>query len=104
MGYRKPALLYKPIDSLPELGHTMADLSERTESTINAVLGFVVVLAILGGTIALVFTNLETLVVAFENYTSANATLQALVPIFGLVLGVLIVLGIVKLVRRSTDV
>lgn len=83
----------------------MADgLSDKTESTINAVLGFIVVLAILGGTIALVFTNLDTLVSAFENFTSSNATLQLLVPIFGLVLGVLIVLGIVKLVRRSTDV
>ncbi len=82
----------------------MADLSERTESTINSVLGFIVVLALLGGTIALVFTNLDTLVTAFENFTSSNATLQALVPIFGLVLGVLIVLGIVKLVRKSTDV
>lgn len=86
------------------MGLFMADLSERTESTINSVLGFIVVLALLGGTIALVFTNLDTLVTAFENFTSSNATLQTLVPIFGLVLGVLIVLGIVKLVRKSTDV
>lgn len=82
----------------------MADLSERTESTINSVLGFIVVLALLGGTIAIVFTNLDTLVNAFQNFTSSNPTLEAIVPIFGLVLGVLIVLGIVKLVRRSTDV
>lgn len=80
------------------------DLAEKSESTINAVLGFIVVLALLGGTIALVFTNLDTLVSAFEDFTSDNATLQALVPIFGLVLGVLIVLGIVKLVRKSTDI
>jgi hypothetical protein len=82
----------------------MADISEKSESTINAVLGLVVVLALLGGTIALVFTNLDTLVEAFQNFTSSNTTLQAIVPIFGLVLGVFIVLGIVRLVRRSTDV
>jgi hypothetical protein len=82
----------------------MADISGKAESTINAVLGFIVVLALLGGTIALIFTNLETLVAAFENFTSSNATLAALVPIFGLVLGVAIVLGVVALVRRSTDV
>lgn len=97
------ALTYLPISLV--IGAGMADaLSDKTESTINAVLGFIVVLAILGGTIALVFTNLETLVVAFQNFTSENATLAALVPIFGLVLGVLIVLGIVRLVRRTTDV
>jgi hypothetical protein len=83
----------------------MADLTEKSESTINAVLGFIVVLAILGGTIALVFTNMDAVVGAFSGYTNADsATLAALVPIFGLVLGVLIVLGIVKLVRKSTDV
>lgn len=82
----------------------MADISGKAESTINAVLGFIVVLALLGGTIALIFTNLDTLVAAFENFTSSNATLAALVPIFGLVLGVTIVLGVVALVRRSTDV
>lgn len=84
----------------------MADgLSDKAESTINAVLGFIVVLAILGGTIALVFTNMDTLTSAFLNYTNADSsTLEALVPIFGLVLGVLIVLGIVKLVRKGTDV
>ncbi len=82
----------------------MADLSEKAESTINTVLGFIVVLALLGGTIALVFTNLDTLVGAFQNFTSENPVLAALVPIFGLVLGVLIVLGIVKLVKKSTDV
>lgn len=104
-GYRKARLLYKFIDTWCSLVGFMADgLSERTESTINAVLGFIVVLALLGGTVALVFTNMNTLVTAFENFTSDNATLQALVPIFGLVLGVLIVLGIVKLVRRSTDI
>lgn len=80
----------------------MADISGKAESTINAVLGFVVVLALLGGTIALVFTNMNTLVGAFQNFTSGNATLQALVPIFGLVLGIGIVLGIVGLVRRAT--
>jgi len=82
----------------------MADLSEKAETTINAVLGFIVVLALLGGTIALVFTNLDTLVSAFQDFTSDDPTLAALVPIFGLVLGVLIVLGIVRLVKKSTDV
>lgn len=82
----------------------MADLSSVAEDTITKVIGFIVVLALLGGTIALVFTNLNTLVDAFLDYTSNSTVLQALVPIFGLVLGVFIVLGIVKLVRRSTNV
>lgn len=82
----------------------MADLSSVAEDTITKVIGFIVVLALLGGTIALVFTNLNTLVDAFLAYTSNSTVLQALVPIFGLVLGVFIVLGIVKLVRRSTNV
>lgn len=82
----------------------MADLSAQAEDTITKVIGFIVVLALLGGTVALVFTNLNTLVDAFQNYTSNNTVLQALVPIFGLVLGVFIVLGIVKLVRHSTQV
>lgn len=82
----------------------MADLSAQAESTITKVIGFIVVLALLGGTIALVFTNLNTLVDAFQDYTSNNTVLAALVPIFGLVLGVFIVLGIVKLVRSSAEV
>jgi hypothetical protein len=48
---------------------------------------------------------MDTLVVAFTNYTNVDSpTLEALVPIFGLVIGVLIVLGVVALVRRSTEV
>lgn len=82
----------------------MADLSAQAESTITKVIGFIVVLALLGGTIALVFANLNTLVDAFQDYTSNNTVLAALVPIFGLVLGVFIVLGIVKLVRSSAEV
>ena len=40
----------------------MADLSAQAEDTITKVIGFIVVLALLGGTVALVFTNLNTLV------------------------------------------
>ena len=79
-------------------------LSNKAEGVIEAVIGFIVVLTILGGTIALIFTNMSTLVDGFEAFTSNNTVLQALVPIFGLVLGVLIVLGIVKLVKRFTSV
>lgn len=80
----------------------LSGLSGMTEGVIGKVLGFIVVLAILGGTIALVFTNLNTLVDAFENFTSNSTVLAALVPIFGLVIGVLIVLAIVKLIRNFT--
>lgn len=79
-------------------------LEASANGTIEKVLAFIVVLAILGGTIALVFTNLDTLVTAFENFTSSNAVLAALVPVFGLVLGIGVILGIVKLVKRSTNV
>lgn len=82
----------------------LSGLSGKAEGTLDAVIGFIVVLAILGGTVALIFTNLDTLVEAFEGFTSNNTVLAALVPIFGLVLGVLVVLGIVKLVRRFTNV
>src|SRR5687768_16268469 len=57
--------VYKGLPTVAIWWIPMADLSERTESTINSVLGFIVVLALLGGTIALVFTNLDTLVEAF---------------------------------------
>lgn len=80
----------------------LSGISDLTEGVIGRILAFIVVLAILGGTVALVFTNLNTLVDAFENFTSNNSVLVALVPIFGLVIGVLIVLAIVKLVRDST--
>lgn len=80
----------------------LSGLGGMTEDVIGKVLGFIVVLAILGGTIALVFTNLNTLVDAFEGFTSNSTVLAALVPIFGLVLGVLIVLGIVKIIQRFT--
>lgn len=76
-------------------------LEAQADKTINSVLGIVVILAILGGTIALVFTNLNTVVSAFEDYTGDNAVLQALVPVFGLVVGIGIVLGLAKLVRRA---
>jgi len=79
-------------------------LEATANGTIEKVLGFIVVLAILGGTIALVFSNLDTLVSAFEDFTSDNAVLAALVPVFGLVLGIGVVLGIVKLVKRATSV
>lgn len=81
----------------------MADLASGAENTIDKVLTFIVVLALLGGTIGLVFTNLNTLVDAFQQFTSNNTVLQAIVVIFGLVIGVFVVLGIVKLVRKSLD-
>lgn len=86
------------------LNMAFSGLSNKAEGVIEAVIGFIVVLAILGGTVALIFTNMSTLVDAFEAFTSNSTVLQALVPIFGLVLGVLIVLGIVKLVKRFTSV
>lgn len=79
-------------------------LSGKTEGVLDRVLGVIVILAILGGTIGLVFTNMDEVINAFTDYSGNSTVLNALVPIFGLVLGVLIVLGIVKIIRRFSDV
>lgn len=79
-------------------------LGDMAENTIARVLGLIVVLALLGGTIALVFTNMDTLIDAFSGYNGSDPVVTAIVGIFGLVLGVFIVLGIVRIVQRATDV
>lgn len=79
-------------------------LSGKTEGVLDRVLGIIVILAILGGTITLVFSNMDSVINAFTDYSGNSTVLNALVPVFGLVLGVLIVLGIVKVIRRFSDI
>lgn len=78
------------------------DLGSKAEGVTDRVLGLVVVIAILGGTIALVFTNLGVLVGAFSNPSLNNTTLNAIVPVLGLVCGITAVFGVVRLVKHAT--
>jgi len=80
----------------------MPDLYGASEGVIGKVLAFVVVLAIVGGTIALVFTNLGSVITEFESATTGNATLDAIIPILGLVVGVGVVFGIVAIIVKAT--
>lgn len=79
------------------------DLGSKAEGVMDKVLGFVVVLALIGGTIALVFTNLGTVLTAFAAPDTGNTTLDAIIPILGLVVGVIVVFGIVGLIRRAVS-
>ncbi len=78
-----------------------ADLYGASEGVIGKVLTFVVVLAILGGTIALVFTNLGTVMAAFTAPDTGNDTLDTIIPVLGLVLGVTVVFGLVAIATRA---
>ncbi len=79
----------------------MPDLYGASEGVIGKILAFVVVLAIVGGTIALVFTNLGTVMAAFTTPDTGNDTLDAIIPVLGLVLGVSVVFGIVAIVSKA---
>lgn len=77
------------------------DLAGKSESVMDKVLTFVVVLALIGGTIALVFTNLGTVITAFKSPDTGNDTLDSIIPILGLVVGVIVVFGIVRLIKKA---
>lgn len=80
-------------------------LSEMTGTVIAKVVGLIVVLAILGATIGDVFTNMDLVVNEFATYTNVNsAVLSSLIPVFAIVVGIGIVLGIVGLTQRAADV
>lgn len=72
------------------------------EGLIGNVVRFVVVLAILGATVGLVFTNIGDVLGVFENNASDlnNSVLTAIAPTLGLLLGVGFVFGLVKLGQR----
>lgn len=77
------------------------DISNVAESTVGKVLGLIVVLAILGGTIALVFTNLGTVIAAFEGATTGNAVVDAVAPVFAIVIGLAVLLGLAALAIKA---
>src|SRR5438105_2860878 len=58
--------------------HWMAELGliGKSEKAIDGMLGLIVVLALAGGTIALVFTNLGTVMAAFASPSTGNTTLN----------------------------
>lgn len=78
------------------------DLSGAAEGVLARVITFIVVLAVVGGTIGLVFTNLGDVVAAFATPATGDATLDAIIPILGLVVGFGVVFGIVGLILNST--
>ena len=79
------------------------DLGSKAFAVVGAIIGVIVVLAILGATIGDVFTNMDLVVNEFATYTNVNsAVLDAIVPVFAILVGIGIVAGLVTLVLRST--
>lgn len=77
-------------------------LDNVAESTVGKVLGLIVVLAILGGTIAIVFTNLSSVMDAFSAPTpTGNTTVDAILPVFAILIGLAVALGLVAIVLRA---
>ncbi len=78
------------------------DITNVAEGTIGKVLGLIIVLAVLGGTIGLVFTNLSTVIDAFNATTpTGDPVADAIIPVLGILVAVGVVLGLVALVLRA---
>lgn len=76
-------------------------LENVAESTVGKVIGLIVVLAILGGTISLVFSNMGDVMTAFETSATGNATVDAVAPVFAILIGLGILLGLVTLALKA---
>jgi len=78
--------------------------TSAVEKPLDRVLTVIIVFAILGGTATVFFTNLKSLVTAF-NDTSAtgNTTVDGFIGIFGLIVAVLGVFALIRLVQASTN-
>lgn len=78
------------------------DIQSKAVKVVGAIIGFIVVLAIAGATVGDVFTNLGTVVTEFTNATTGNATLDAIIPVLGILVGLGVVFGLVTLLTRSS--
>lgn len=80
----------------------MPTLSGQAEDAANRTISLTVVLAILGGTIGGVFTNLGTVMQEFANVSTGNVILDSIITGgLALLVGVGIVFGIVKIAQRA---
>ncbi len=77
------------------------DIAGASEGVIGKVLTLVVVLAILGGTIALVFTNLGTVIAEFTGASTGSDTLDSIIVVLGLVVGITVVFGLVGVIAKA---
>lgn len=77
------------------------DLAGKAESTLDKFIGFVVILAIAGATITLIFQNLADVTTAFNDPGTNNTVVDALGPVLGIVLGVFALFGLVKIIRDA---
>ncbi len=87
------------------LCYTMAlDIGTKAEDSANKTIGLVVVLAIIGGTIGSIFTNLGSVI---SNFTGVSTGLPLLDDIIAgalaLLVGILVVFGVIKMIQRATD-
>lgn len=79
----------------------MSDLSATAENTVERIIGVIVVLAIIGATAALMFTNLGVVLDVFTSVDTGNTVLDAVIPVLAIPLGLTVVFGLYKLVRGA---
>jgi hypothetical protein len=81
----------------------MAFSTSAVEKPLDKVLTVIIVFAILGGTATVFFTNLKSLVTAFNNTSATgNTTVDGFISIFGLIVAVVGVFALIRLVQNST--
>lgn len=79
-------------------------IGNTAENVIGRVLTLIVVFAILGGVALSFFTNLKSLVTAFNNTSATgNATVDGFLAVFGLIVAVIGVFALIKLVQQSSE-
>lgn len=77
-------------------------LGNKAESTMEKVLGVVVVISLLGGVAVTFFASIKSLVTAFNNTSATgNSTADLLLPTLGLVIAILGVFALIKLVSDA---
>lgn len=79
------------------------DLGSKAESALDGMLGLVVILALVGGTIALVFTNLGDVIAAFASPDTGSVVLDGILPTLGLVVGIIVSFGVVRRIRAGVE-
>lgn len=79
------------------------DLTGKAESTLDKFVNYIVILAIAGATITLIFQNLATVTTAFNDPGTNNTVVDALGPVLGIVMGVLGLFGLIKVIREGLE-
>ena len=80
------------------------NLGNKAESTLEKVLGVIVVISLLGGVAVTFFTSIKSLVTAFNNTSATgNTVADLIVPTLGLVVAFLGVFALIKLVSDAVQ-